>query len=84
MSIFHDLLDQEMDGLAIVQTFGSSSGPDCLKNVINKFGVRVKVYTAIKSYLEKAFRNEVLCVFLCIILQLLNHCHRITVQLQLL
>ena len=46
-------LDQEMDGAAVVQSFGTCSGPDCLKDVIVKFGVRVKVYTVIKGYLDK-------------------------------
>ena len=32
--------DEEMDGAALVQTFASSPGPDCLKSVVRKFGVR--------------------------------------------
>ena len=42
-------IEQEMDGAAVVQSFGSYSGPDCLEEVISKFGVRIKVYTAIKT-----------------------------------
>lgn len=48
-----------MDGTAIIQSFGTCSGPDCLKDVISKYGVRVKVYMAIKTYLEKDIRREV-------------------------
>ena len=43
-----------MDGTALMQTFATCPGPDCLKEVIDKpYGSRVKVYTAIKTYLEK-------------------------------
>lgn len=48
-----------MDGLAIIQAFGTISGPDCSKDIISKLGVRLKVYTAIKTYLEKNLRTEV-------------------------
>lgn len=51
--------DQEMDGAALVQAFASCSGPDCLKSVISKFGIRVKVYTAIKSRLEAEVKRAV-------------------------
>ena len=51
--------DQEMDGIAIVHTFGTNSGPDCLKDVISKFGTRIKVYTAIKRYLANDLGSEV-------------------------
>lgn len=56
--------DQEMDGMAIVQTFGTASGPDCLRDVISKFGTRVKVYSAIKFFLSKNM-NEVNDFYLC-------------------
>lgn len=48
-----------MDGTAIVQAFATCSGPDCLKEVLGKYGIRVKVYTAIKVFLEKSMRKEV-------------------------
>ena len=48
-----------MDGAAIVLTFATCSGPDCLKSVISKFGVRVKVYTAIKAKLESDVAGRV-------------------------
>lgn len=58
------LLDQGMDGMAIIQTINSSSGPDCLKDVVQKFGSRVKVYTAIKNYLEEGKQVILLkCVY---------------------
>lgn len=48
------ILDQEMDGTAIMQTFATCPGPDCLRDIISKFGVRMKVYAAIKTQLEKS------------------------------
>lgn len=58
--------DQEMDGAAIIQTFGTCPGPDCLKEVIDKpYGTRVKVYTAIKSFLEKDLRVGLFMASLC-------------------
>lgn len=57
--LFFGLADQEMDGMAIVQIFATVSGPDCLKDVVPKAGARVKVYNAIKTYLERSLRNEV-------------------------
>ncbi len=48
-----------MDGAALVQTFASSPGPDCLKSVVRKFGVRVKVYTTIKSRLEAEMKQAI-------------------------
>lgn len=50
-------VEQEMDGIAVVQIFGTYSGPDCLKEIIGKFGLRVKVYTAIKTRLERDMRS---------------------------
>ena len=32
--------------------FAAHSGPDCLKDVIAKYGLRLKVYQAIKAELE--------------------------------
>ncbi len=54
------LVDQEMDGEAILQAFAACPGPDCLKEVISKpFGTRVKVYTAIRSVLAKYNQGKV-------------------------
>lgn len=67
-------LDQEMDGMAIIQTFGSISGPDCLRDVLHKFGTRVKVYTAIKSYLDKSLMIEVLVNFSVVLFAIVTFC----------
>ena len=32
--------------------FAAHSGPDCLKDVVPKYGLRLKVYQAIKAELE--------------------------------
>ena len=47
------LAEQEMDGDTIVQCFAAGSGAHCLKDVVGKFGTRIKVYSAIKSFLSK-------------------------------
>lgn len=41
-----------MDGEAIVTAFGSIHGPDCLKDVIAKYGLRLKVYNALRKELQ--------------------------------
>jgi hypothetical protein len=57
-----------MDGTAILQAFAACPGPDCLNSVItHAFGARVKVYTAIKTFLEKEVQEGVRIYFLCII-----------------
>lgn len=50
--------------MAIVQTFGTASGPDCLRDVIKKYGTRVKVYCALKTFLSKELGNEVMKIYL--------------------
>ena len=46
------LLDQEMDGEAIMSAFASTPGPDCLREVVTKVGPRMKVYRDIKQLIE--------------------------------
>ena len=41
-----------MDGVAVSLAFASCSGPDCIKDVIPKYGLRLKVYQAIKKEIE--------------------------------
>ena len=41
-----------MDGEAVSLAFASCSGPDCIKDVISKYGLRLKVYQAIKREIE--------------------------------
>ncbi len=38
-----------MDGQAISEAFASQAGPDCLRDVLPKYGQRIKVYTALKA-----------------------------------
>ncbi|XP_065892420.1 uncharacterized protein [Dysidea avara] len=45
-------LDQGMDGEAVSLAFASTAGPDCLKDVVPKYGLCLKVYRAIKEQLE--------------------------------
>ena len=44
--------DQDMDGEVIATAFATVPGPDCLHDVLPKFGVRLKVYSAIKQQLQ--------------------------------
>lgn len=41
-----------MDGQAIALAFASQSGPDCIKDVVSKYGLRLKVYQIIKKEIE--------------------------------
>ena len=41
-----------MDGVAVSLAFVSCSGPDCINDVIPKYGLRLKVYQAIKREIE--------------------------------
>ena len=47
--------DQEMDGEAICTALATCPGPDSLREVIPKLGVRLKVYRVIRSALEKQY-----------------------------
>ena len=51
-------LENDMDGDALALAFAAHSGPDCLKDVVSKYGFRLKVYQAIKAELE-ANRTQV-------------------------
>lgn len=46
------LVENDMDGEAVSLAFASCSGPDCIKDVIPKYGLRLKVYQAIKREIE--------------------------------
>lgn len=52
-------LDHFMDGEAILTAFGLSSGPDCLRDVLPKYGLRVKVYKSLKTSIDQELRHEV-------------------------
>ena len=41
-----------MDGEAIATAFATLPGPNCLRDVLPKLGVRLKVYSAIKQQLQ--------------------------------
>lgn len=42
-------IEHEMDGESLVTLIGIMPGPDCLKDLIPKIGIRLKVYRCIKS-----------------------------------
>jgi len=42
------VVENEMDGEALVTLLTAVQGPDCLKDLIPKLGVRLKVYQRIK------------------------------------
>lgn len=41
-----------MDGDALVTLVGATPGPDCLKELVSKVGIRMKVYKLIKSFYD--------------------------------
>ena len=41
-----------MDGQAVIDTFETSPGPDCLRDIIRKYGVRVKTYKILNGLLH--------------------------------
>ena len=43
------VVDNEMDGESLETLLGTSQGPDCLKELISKLGIRLKVYQRIKA-----------------------------------
>ena len=44
-----------MDGESLEALLASSAGPDCLKELIPKLGVRLRIYTRIKSEIKTSF-----------------------------
>ena len=42
-----------MDGEAVCLALATTAGPDCLRDVIPKYGLRLKVYRAIKGALTQ-------------------------------
>ena len=45
--------DNEMDGESLVTLVGSKPGPDCLKDLVPKVGLRMKLYKLIKLIYER-------------------------------
>ena len=43
------ILEEEMDGRAVLGALGCEVGPDYLKTILPKYGQRIKVYNCIKS-----------------------------------
>ena len=59
MYISYFILAQEMDGEAVFGAVGSQVSPDCLKDVLPKYGQRIKVYKTIKAAMEVAVLKQV-------------------------
>ena len=51
---FSPRIEQGMDGEAVSSMLGCVSGPDCLKEVVTRFGDRVKVYRALRTEFDRA------------------------------
>jgi hypothetical protein len=64
LSVYVFRLENDMDGYALSLAFAAHSGPDCLKDVVQKYGLRLKVYQAIKAELE-AERYQVIYTCVC-------------------
>ena len=54
-----NFIDNEMDGEAVEVAVAATPGPDCLKDIIPKVGLRLKVYNRIKTLIQ----NEVIEVW---------------------
>ncbi len=61
-----------MDREAIMEAFGTCSGPDCLKDVVAKYGQRPKVYNAIKVMLTDCYQQNVSTCMVQIFVSLAN------------
>ena len=48
-----------MDGEALVTLIGVAPGPDCLKELVSKVGLRLKVYKAVKILYDRESRETV-------------------------
>ena len=64
-------LENEMDGDALSTLIGITPGPDCLKDLVPKVGVRLKVYQCIKAIYNKELSIvrlsfESLCRWSCV------------------
>ena len=49
-----------MDGEAICAALASTPGPDSLRDVVSKLGLRLKVYRVIKPALDKEYSEPAL------------------------
>lgn len=66
-----------MDGEATVAAFATCPGPDCIKEVVPKYGYRVKVYNAIRAALNDNYQQKVLAsVLACVAALLLSFLYR--------
>lgn len=58
-----------MDGDALATLLSLTPGPDSLKELVSKVGLRIKVYKVIKSLYDKESVSEKLrCLLLCVLL----------------
>ena len=48
-----------MDSEATIAAFAICLGPDCLKDVVSRYGARLKVYNAIKVAIGEGYRRIV-------------------------
>ena len=53
-----NVVAQEMDGEALFGAVGCQVGPDCLKDILPKFGQRIKVYRAIRLRWRRHIYNR--------------------------
>ena len=84
MLVLSKSTEQEMDGEATVGAFATCPGPDCLKDVVLKYGLRVKVYNAIRAAINEKYQQKVprvACVFITHYTQLCIAVHRVKLPL---
>jgi hypothetical protein len=59
MHSFLSNIDEDMYGQALIDAFDTCSGPDCLRDILPKFGIRVKTYKVLKNLLHCILDKQV-------------------------
>ena len=52
-------IEENMDGQALIDAFETCSGPDCIKDIIPKYGIRVKTYKILRDLLHCVLDKQV-------------------------
>ena len=55
------LTENEMDGDSLFTLIGLYPGPDCLKDLVPKVGLRLKLYKEIKALYDHTAEERVSC-----------------------
>lgn len=64
MCVLSFYADNEMDGESLVTLIGSKPGPDSLKDLVQKVGLRMKLYKAIKELYDGEAVSKLIQVYI--------------------